>query len=83
MEMKGENLCVCLHVSPRRVMGPSRLGLLLMLLLWGPHCFQAQDYEEDYEEEVVIPKKKNKLHSTNSIPQISKCESESSSLNWL
>lgn len=40
-----------------------------LLLLGGLQGLWAQDYEEDYEEEVVAPKKKNKLYSPNSISQ--------------
>ncbi|XP_051799252.1 collagen alpha-1(XXVIII) chain-like [Acanthochromis polyacanthus] len=41
----------------------------LLLLLCGLQGLWAQDYEEDYEEEVVTPKKKKKLYSPNSISQ--------------
>lgn len=47
-----------------------------LLLLWGIQGLWAQDYEEDYEEEVVTTKKKNKLYSPNSIPQNGKCKTK-------
>lgn len=47
-----------------------------LLLLWGLQGLLAQDYEEDYEEEVVTPRKKNKQFSTNSISQNGKCKSK-------
>lgn len=49
-------------------------SLYWLLLLWGLQGLCAQDYEEDYEEEVVTPKKKNKLYPSNSIPQNGKCK---------
>ncbi|XP_031147367.1 collagen alpha-1(XXVIII) chain-like isoform X1 [Sander lucioperca] len=48
------------------VMVPS---LHWLLLLWGLQGLWAQDYEEDYEEEVVTTKKKSRLNPSNSIPQ--------------
>lgn len=43
-----------------------------LLLLWGLQGLCAQDYGEDYEEEVVTTKKKLKVIPSNSIPQ--KCK---------
>ncbi|TMS11562.1 Collagen alpha-1(XXVIII) chain [Larimichthys crocea] len=40
-----------------------------LLLLWGLQGLCAQDYEEDYEEEVVTTRKKSKQFPSNSIPQ--------------
>lgn len=40
-----------------------------LLLLWGLQGLLAQDYEEDYEEEVVSTRKKSKVYSTNSVGQ--------------
>ncbi|KAI9526002.1 hypothetical protein NQZ68_002550 [Dissostichus eleginoides] len=40
-----------------------------LLLLWGLQGLCAQDYGEDYEEEVVTTKKKLKVFPSNSIPQ--------------
>lgn len=59
--------------SLREVMVPS---LHWLLLLWGLQGLWAQDYEEDYEEEVVTTKKKSRLNPSNSIPQNGKCKSK-------
>ncbi|XP_051283353.1 collagen alpha-1(XXVIII) chain isoform X1 [Dicentrarchus labrax] len=40
-----------------------------LLLLWGFQGLLAQDYEEDYEEEVVTTRRKSKQLPSNSIPQ--------------
>ncbi|KAF3706371.1 Collagen alpha-1(XXVIII) chain Precursor [Channa argus] len=45
------------------------LSLHWLLLLLGLQGLWAQDYEEDYEEEVVTTKKKNKLSASKSILQ--------------
>ncbi|KAK5847660.1 hypothetical protein PBY51_016770 [Eleginops maclovinus] len=45
------------------------LSLHWLLLLWGLQGLCAQDYDEDYEEEVVTTKKKLKVIPSNSIPQ--------------
>ncbi|KAM4560406.1 uncharacterized protein PAE49_012605 isoform 2-T2 [Odontesthes bonariensis] len=47
------------------------LSLHWLLLLWRLQCLWAQEYEEDYEDEVVATRKqrKNKLYSPNSISQ--------------
>ncbi|XP_034461875.1 collagen alpha-1(XXVIII) chain-like isoform X2 [Hippoglossus hippoglossus] len=47
-------------------------SLLWLLMLGGLQGLWAQDYDEDYEEEVVTIKKKNKLYPSNSIPEKSK-----------
>ncbi|KAM7365459.1 hypothetical protein PAMP_016380 [Pampus punctatissimus] len=46
-----------------------------LLLLWGIQGLLAQDYEDNYEEEVVTTKKKNKVYSSNFTPQNGKCKS--------
>lgn len=58
--------------SFREVMVPP---LPWLLLLWGLQGLCAQDYEEDYEEEVAT-KKEKKLFKSNSIPQNGKRESD-------
>ncbi|KAL6115508.1 uncharacterized protein ACO6RY_00333 [Pungitius sinensis] len=46
------------------------LSLHWLLLLWGLQGLLAQEYEEDYEEEVVTTKKKKtKLNPSNVVPQ--------------
>ncbi|XP_008423535.1 collagen alpha-1(XXVIII) chain-like [Poecilia reticulata] len=40
-----------------------------LLLLWRLQAVWAQDYEEEYEDEVVTTRRKNKLLTPNSIPQ--------------
>ncbi|KAM4537964.1 uncharacterized protein V3H82_023727 isoform 1-T2 [Fundulus diaphanus] len=40
-----------------------------LLLLWRLQALWAQDYEEEYEDEVVTTRRKNKLYTPNSIPQ--------------
>ncbi|MEQ2294131.1 hypothetical protein AMECASPLE_000688 [Ameca splendens] len=40
-----------------------------LLLLWRLQVLWAQDYEEEYEDEVVTTRRKNKLYTPNSIPQ--------------
>lgn len=49
-----------------------------LLLLWGLQGLLAQDYEEDYEEEVEVPppprRRNNNKLSINSIPQNGKCK---------
>lgn len=57
-------------LSSREAMVPS---LHLLLLLWGLPGLWAQ--EHDYEEEVVTPRKKNRLSPSNSLPQNGKCKS--------
>lgn len=52
-----------------------------LLLLWGLQGIWAQDYEEDYEEEEVVPpRRKSKQSSFNSVPQNGKCECNVASL---
>lgn len=51
------------------------LSLHWLLLLWGLQGLLAQDYEEDYGEEVVTTKKKKtKLNPSNVIPENGKCK---------
>ncbi|KAK5602508.1 hypothetical protein CRENBAI_010373 [Crenichthys baileyi] len=40
-----------------------------LLLLWRLQVLWAQDYEEEYEDEVVTTRRKNKLYTPNSTPQ--------------
>ena len=56
-----------LFLSLREVMVPS---LHWLLLLWGIQGLCAQDYEEDYEEEVVVtPKRKVNQFTSITIPK--------------
>lgn len=69
MFMDGSFLFLCLF---RRVMVPS---LHVLLLLWGLQGLLAQDYEDNYEEEEVVPnRKKSKIYSPNSLNQNGKCK---------
>ncbi|TNN61521.1 Collagen alpha-1(XXVIII) chain [Liparis tanakae] len=54
------------HRSPKEAMVPS---LHLLLLLWGLPGLRAQEHDYDYEEEVVTPRKRNRLSPSNSLPQ--------------
>lgn len=66
--------CLCLFLSVyvlflslREIMVTS---LHWLLLLWGIQGLCAQDYEEDYEEEVVVtPKRKVNQFASNTIPR--------------
>lgn len=51
-------------------------SLQWLLLLWGLQGLWAQDYEEDYEEEAVTTKKKNRQFPSNVIAQNGKCKSK-------
>lgn len=52
-------------------------SLQWLLLLWGLQGLWAQDYEEDYEEEGVTTRKKNRQFPSNLIAQNGKCKSKS------
>jgi len=60
------------------------LSLHWLLLLWRLQCLWAQEYEEDYEDEVVATRKerKNKLYSPNSISPNGKCKFLDSKIYW-
>lgn len=51
-------------------------SLQWLLLLWGLQGLWAQDYEEDYEEEGVTTRKKNRQFPSNLIAQNGKCKSK-------
>lgn len=54
-----------------------------ILLLWGLQGLWAEDYDDDPEEEVVTSKKKNKLFSSNLVPQNGKLKGSELSFSFI